>query len=571
MNAAVFSKLKFLKASDESWNVGGGFDFYDYLNKCGEIFDSEKDILTDEDIEEYRKAETISRENGCPKYLGIISFDNDFLRENGFMLGDIPDIIKLKDVTRKAINEMIETSRKLDASNCYWTAGIHTDTDNIHIQFALLEYEKRPRKFDKLEPEARLKLRSVVANTIDKQGRQMRRDLTDYERRILQLSVSDSFRSSEAKIRDIIGKLPQDCGWQYGRLRKYQNEIDSCIRSVISEDPELTKMYKEYIDRLDKIQNRFRMLYGRGSKYTNYKVSRLNGRDGFFSRVGNDFLKICKEYKSGGGLSEKEKQIGSLHGTEDIYPLEGEAGLSENENAADVYPDFDFDTEFEQSEENSAGLSEKENRAGGDPDIDFETQSEQSAEKGAGLSEEKNRMDTACYRTGLKYLQSGDIDKAVEYLKVSANDFNNPYAQYRLGKIYLGKGKNVYAEKYFKMAAENGNTAGQVAYGLILRKRGETALGNKQIQKAADGGDEIAKAIMKNISKSYRASFKADLSASAAVQISSMKHIASAVKRALGEELMKTARLKKLFERNEHMRQAMKNTNADDEYIRKRY
>ena len=49
----------------------------------------------------------------------------------------------------------------------YWTAAIHTNTDNVHIHYAILEKERRvERENDTIEVEAFDALKSKVANKI---------------------------------------------------------------------------------------------------------------------------------------------------------------------------------------------------------------------------------------------------------------------------------------------------------------------------------------------------------------------------------------------------------------------
>ena len=61
-------------------------------------------------------------------------------------------------------------------------------------------------------------------------------------------------------------------------------------------------MFDTYLHKLDEIQAAlFRKRYGQNSKWANYKENELygenkNGKDGFYSRVGNSFLNICREY-----------------------------------------------------------------------------------------------------------------------------------------------------------------------------------------------------------------------------------------------------------------------------------
>lgn len=301
MHPAIITKLVFLNNTDKEWNIGGGFDFYDYEAKSDGVFDSEHDYLSADQIEQYRDHERVSKSEECPKYLGIISFDNNFLRENNVLVGDMLNMAELKDIARKGINAMIDKSDKLEASNCYWTAGIHTDTENIHMQFSLLEFHRLQdrRKIckdgDKLEQNAIDTLKSKVVNGLEKN--KLTDDLTKFERDVLQRQIKYNFQSSKDKIEKLISKLPENRGWQYNRLKSYQNEIDSCIRSVISEDDNLKNLFETYIGKIEAVQENSRLKYGNRSRYANYKESRLHGRDGFYSRVGNSFLNICKQYR----------------------------------------------------------------------------------------------------------------------------------------------------------------------------------------------------------------------------------------------------------------------------------
>lgn len=60
-------------------------DFIDYMSnseKSDGLFNAQSDLLTESDKEKYRQLETVSRDAGCPKYYGVVSFDNNFLIEN---------------------------------------------------------------------------------------------------------------------------------------------------------------------------------------------------------------------------------------------------------------------------------------------------------------------------------------------------------------------------------------------------------------------------------------------------------------------------------------------------------
>ena len=277
-------------------------------------FTSTKDNLTAADLDKIRQQERASRSEGCPKYAGVISFDNAYLRKNDFIVGNMLDRQALVDAARKGINAMIDKSQKLDASNCYWVGAIHVNTGNVHIHYQLVEYHRledrrityKNRGQDKVEQAALDELKRVMTHCIDKSI--AAQELTRFQRDVLAPSIKSEFAGSIQKINALIDKLPNDLKnsgnqWWYAKQSEpIKNEIQSCIRSVISENPTLSIMFDTYLHKLDEIQaTLFRKRYGQNSKWANYKENELygenkNGKDGFYSRVGNSFLNICREY-----------------------------------------------------------------------------------------------------------------------------------------------------------------------------------------------------------------------------------------------------------------------------------
>lgn len=277
-------------------------------------FTSTKDNLTAADLDKIRQQERASRSEGCPKYAGVISFDNAYLRKNGFIVGNQLDRQALVDAPRKGINAMIDKTQKLDASNCYWVGAIHVNTGNVHIHYQLVEYHRledrrityKNRGQDNFEQEALDELKRVMTHCIDKSI--AAQELTRFQRDVLAPSIKSEFAGSIQKINALIDKIPDDLKnsgnqWWYAKQSEpIKNEIQSCIRSVISENPTLSIMFDTYLHKLDEIQaTLFRKRYGQNSRWANYKENELNGKngdgkDGFYSRVGNSFLNICREY-----------------------------------------------------------------------------------------------------------------------------------------------------------------------------------------------------------------------------------------------------------------------------------
>lgn len=277
-------------------------------------FTSTKDNLTAADLDKIRQQERASRSEGCPKYAGVISFNNAYLRKNGFIVGNMLDRQALVDAARKGINAMIDKTQKLDASNCYWVGAIHVNTGNVHIHYQLVEYHRledrrityKNRGQDNFEQEALDELRRVMTHCIDKSI--AAQELTRFQRDVLAPSIKSEFAGSIQKINALIDKIPEELKnsgnqWWYAKQSEpIKNEIQSCIRSVIDENPTLSIMFDTYLHKLDEIQAAlFRKRYGQNSKWANYKENELygenkNGKDGFYSRVGNSFLNICREY-----------------------------------------------------------------------------------------------------------------------------------------------------------------------------------------------------------------------------------------------------------------------------------
>ena len=277
-------------------------------------FTSTKDNLTAADLDKIRQQKRASRSEGCPKYAGVISFDNAYLRKNDFIVGNMLDRQALVDAARKGINAMIDKSQKLDASNCYWVGAIHVNTGNVHIHYQLVEYHRledrrityKNRGQDNVELAVLYELKRVMTHCIDKS--KAAQELTKFQRDVLAPHIKSEFAGSIQKINALIDKIPEELKnsgnqWWYAKQSEpIKNEIQSCIRSVIDENPTLSIMFDTYLHKLDEIQAAlFRKRYGQNSKWANYKETQLygenkNGKDGFYSRVGNSFLNICREY-----------------------------------------------------------------------------------------------------------------------------------------------------------------------------------------------------------------------------------------------------------------------------------
>lgn len=426
-------------------------------------FTSTKDNLTAADLDKIRQQERASRSEGCPKYAGVISFDNAYLRKNDFIVGNMLDRQALVDAARKGINAMIDKSQKLDANNCYWVGAIHVNTGNVHIHYQLVEYHRledrrityKNRGQDKVEQAALDELKRVMTHCIDKSI--AAQELTRFQRDVLAPSIKSEFAGSIQKINALIDKLPDDLKnsgnqWWYAKQSEpIKNEIQSCIRSVISENPTLSIMFDTYLHKLDEIQaTLFRKRYGQNSRWANYKENELNGKngdgkDGFYSRVGNSFLNICREYYM---IKDKNIQI-------DNNIPEPKTYLSENkkDDLEDAMPydslensDIPDDLEMYLSSRNYDGLYEP-NAPDYSTDIfPQEPEAYLSENDKSDQAVERLRIDwSKNYKLALDYMYGNeqnksavikkDPEKAFEILSIESKS-GNIIATYDIGKLY---------------------------------------------------------------------------------------------------------------------------------------
>lgn len=179
--------------------------------------------------------------------------------------------------------------------------------------------------------------------------------------------------------------------------------------------------------------------------------------------------------------------------------------------------------------------------------------------------------DAACYYLGKYYSEFDNkkcMDKAVGYLKKSADEYNNTFAQYRLGKIYLSENKMSEAAQYLKLSAENGNPYGQLAYGLLLHKQGQRKAAAAWITKAAENGNEFAGDLLKQLSAARYAditrhgSITASISQQARAQSSLLRRSTSMLRNAIRAEEARTARLMREFERDQELAKARDKRNS---------
>lgn len=258
--------------------------YYDYLNymandkKSVGLFTQDIDVCTEEQTSELIATEQHALDNGMVRYRSVCSFDNKFLMENGIMspMGLI-DYKKLRSAVRKSMAAMIDKTQKIDADNVEWAAAIHTNTDNVHIHFQLVEKEKRKKKGaifkngDMLELEAIGKFKTTMIKSLTKQ--EPLRELTRFQREVLLPCAKELFQTPTDKMIALRQRLPENKNlWNYGSkaLDDIRPLIDQTVKSIINADEKSFSNYQKFHERLSEIHQQYVEWFGDGSGEVTY-------------------------------------------------------------------------------------------------------------------------------------------------------------------------------------------------------------------------------------------------------------------------------------------------------------
>ncbi|MBQ9531610.1 MAG: SEL1-like repeat protein [Eubacterium sp.] len=473
-------KVVFSNSFCYGWNIGAGtdylsymerpaafvakdkgtnpdYDMYDYMansEKSDGLFTADKDCLTAAEVENYRSFEIQSRSEGCPKYVQVVSFDNSFLEENHIMVNGTVDKDKLRTAFRKAMAALIETEPKFDPSNCYWTAAIHTNTDNVHIHSALIEYHRKEdrcktcRDKDLISVDAMNKLKSVMMNYLNETN-DVTKEHTRIERELLLPSLKKAFTNPTLQMIELRRTLPSEGGWQYNRpkMKRFRPQIDEVVNSIINSNDEIKGLFQNYMSSLDGLTEYYKDMYGEGqqAQYVNYKVNTLND---FYARAGNSLLKALAE------LSD-----------DDIKKVVTESAADDTNSADnDIVDDTDIDYADYSIISDKVKLHWNDQYKEGIKQLNAE---EYKSAYDIFLKEAEQNNALAYMKLGLIYRrhllgsQPDDAEKADTYDKMffnsllhfrdTENKLNKSYINYLLGKMYLqGQGCEVDNKKAFE-------------------------------------------------------------------------------------------------------------------------
>lgn len=275
--------------------------FNDYMGnpkKCGNLFTSDRDFLSEDESKKLKRCFSIAQENGSFMWQDVFSFDNEWLEKHGIYdrrTGAL-DEKRIMEAVRNSMTEMIERE---NFDSLIWSASMHFNTDNIHIHIASVELN--PTRYTKedgfMQYKNLYRMKSKFANTLIDRSKE-HKEINDIMRNnIINGKKEISFHQDiEMKrlVTEIIKRLPEDKRqWQYGynslhEVKPLLDELTSYYIKNYKKDD-----FEKLINSLDDEEEYLKEVYGEGEKhfYKNYKKNKI---DELYYRMGNALLREIK-------------------------------------------------------------------------------------------------------------------------------------------------------------------------------------------------------------------------------------------------------------------------------------
>lgn len=269
------------------------------------LFDSYNDVVTAEYRRFYQKKFDETYEKGGLLWKPIISFDNDWLREQGVLSGNIVDEEKLKLTTRHMMTTLLK--EKSLEHNAYWVGQLHYDTDNIHIHIAMIE--KNPVDVTKMKKDEEIEHGFFSNKSISKMKSTCVRELADRSNgkqqihdiarvRIIKVAQNTKFVEDYQEVFHQLSKRLST--YNYQNLKPYEKKwISELSRDIL--EKYFPQEYQKFIDLTSKEQDFYRRSYGDNSKelFENYME---NYEKDLMKRLSNTLLKQIKDYKNNNSM-----------------------------------------------------------------------------------------------------------------------------------------------------------------------------------------------------------------------------------------------------------------------------
>lgn len=271
------------------------------------------------DIEETKNIKNMlqkARSNNSILWRGVISFDNDFLAQNGLYNPKTKkvDQVGIKKAIQKAMPNVI--SREKLSDSAFWWGNIHLNTDNVHVHIGISEiesarptffYEARHRKErkGKFEQKTLKGIKSQVYNALLKEksrDQNLRKEqlLANLREKLLNKignqEVSKLDELERFYVEQALNHLPESKRLRYGSNAKDFQISKFFIDRYLERELEKSNNFEKYKVETEKLLEDRKQAY---TKADNNDMQQFVDQriDDLKERLGNRTLKYLKGIK----------------------------------------------------------------------------------------------------------------------------------------------------------------------------------------------------------------------------------------------------------------------------------
>ena len=420
--------------------------FNDYMGnpeKSTGLFTNEKDNLTHSEKRELKDVFQTAQDNESVMWQTVISFDNRWLEQNGIYDSQkqILDEQKLKEVTRLAVNRLLKSE---GLEHAVWSAGIHYNTDNLHVHIATVEpYPMRKKMMynGKKEVRGKFKLKNINNCKSAVVNELMRtKDINLQINNIIRKDIIASAESRNFRDDPIIRKqflelykslqgVPKHKqNYNNYAMKPFQEQID-CISEAY-----IQKYCKEDYKKFTEILQRQSQLYAEAYGGGNWEDFERSKKKDLYTRMGNFVLHGIRAYEV--GVSKKETSFDF----EKTYLDRGhkeEVKIIEDFKEDKILKELDL---LQQEESNIEKLEE---------------QTERIFEKAGNLFEESSHLEKSSDSYMEYFKEWKELQTQIDFIKgknladvLEKKYQDNPFVMHLIGEITMyGRGTKIDLEK----------------------------------------------------------------------------------------------------------------------------
>lgn len=264
-------------------------EYIDYMNRSyateqqnqewTAVFNQDANYLQTKRVDQLKRNLEEAYQNGSLLWQGVISFDNEFLAQEGLYdkaTGHV-DQQAIKNVIREAMPKVIQKEGLSDSA--FWWGNIHLNTDNIHVHIGLSEINSNREKIF-YRPRGRMEYRGNFSQKTIKQlksdvfhgliNEQTRNMIVRKEQVLANLKsdlLTNVFKNNQVTLsaeknflEQAYNHLPFEKQWRYGSNAKdfavskffinkyldsyFENEGKEDYQKFLTETREFLKMYE---------------------------------------------------------------------------------------------------------------------------------------------------------------------------------------------------------------------------------------------------------------------------------------------------------------------------------------